>query len=68
MFICQHFSNAKIVSEYHQEIPQSQPVDKPIATQQETHINHETPGRQTKQSNQLSRSHQDDCKTRMDIK
>ena len=28
----------------------------------------ETPGRQTKQSNQLSLPHQDDCKTRMDIK
>ena len=30
--------------------------------------NHETPGRQTKQSNQLSLHHQDYCKTRMDIK
>ena len=29
---------------------------------------HETPGRQTKQSNQLSLHHQDDFKTRMDIK
>ena len=28
----------------------------------------ETPGRQIKQSNQLSLSHQDDCNTRMDIK
>ena len=28
----------------------------------------ETPGRQTKQSNQLSLPHQDDCKTRMYIK
>ena len=33
----------------------------------EPHNNHETPGRYTKQSIQLS-SHQDDCKTRMDIK
>ena len=32
------------------------------------HINHQKPGRQTKQSNQLSLPHQDDCKTRMDIK
>ena len=32
------------------------------------HNNHETPGRQTKQSNQLSLPHQDDCKARMDIK
>ena len=28
---------------------------------------HETPGRQTKPSNQLSLPHQDDCKTRIDI-
>ena len=34
----------------------------------EPHNNHKTPGRQTKQSNQLSLPHQDDCKTRMDIK
>ena len=27
------------------------------------HNNHETPGRQTKQSNPLSFPHQDDCKT-----
>ena len=32
-------------------------------------LNHqETPGRQIKQSNQLSLPHQDDCNTRMDIK
>ena len=29
---------------------------------------HETPGRQIKQSNQLSLPHQDDCNTRKDIK
>ena len=29
---------------------------------------HETPGGQTKQSNQLSLPHQDDCKIRRDIK
>ena len=29
---------------------------------------HETPGRQTKQSNQLSLPHQDDCNTSMDIR
>ena len=29
---------------------------------------HETPGRQIKQSNQLSLPHQDDCNTRMDTK
>ena len=32
-------------------------------------LNHrETPGRQIKQSNQLSIPHQDDCNTSMDIK
>ena len=35
---------------------------------EELYNNHKTPGRQTKQSNQLSLPHQDDCKTRMDIK
>ena len=34
----------------------------------EPHINHTTPGRQTKQRNQLSLPHQNDCKTRRDIK
>ena len=36
--------------------------------EEEPHNNHETPGRQTKQSNQLSLPHRDDCKTRMDTK
>ena len=40
----------------------------PWYREEEPHNNHETPGRQTKQSNQLSLPHQDDCKTRMDIK
>ena len=31
--------------------------------EEETHNNHETQGRQTKQSNQLSIPHRDDCKT-----
>ena len=31
-------------------------------------MNHQTPGRQTKQSNMFSLPHQDDCKTRMDTK
>ena len=35
--------------------------------EEEPHTNHETPGRQTKQSNQLSLPHQDDCKTNMDM-
>ena len=32
------------------------------------HSSHETPGRLTKQSNQLYFPHQDDCNTIMDIK
>ena len=35
---------------------------------EEPHKNHETSESQTKQSNQHSLPHQDDCKTRMDIK
>ena len=37
----------KIVSEYDQEIPQSQTADKPMSS---PHNNHETPGRLTKQT------------------
>ena len=40
----------------------------PWHREEEPHNNHETPGRQTKQSNQLSLLHQDDCKTRRGIK
>ena len=40
----------------------------PWHREEEPHNNHETPGRQTKQSNQLSLPHQDDCNTRRDIK
>ena len=36
--------------------------------EEQPHNNHETPGRQTKQINQLSLIHQDDCKTRIDTK
>ena len=36
--------------------------------EEEPHSNYKTPERQTKQSNQLSLRHQDDCKTRKDIK
>ena len=60
----------KIVNEYGQEIPQSQRKSQknPWHHEEEPHNHHETPVRQTKQSNQLSLPHQDDCKTRMDIK
>ena len=40
----------------------------PWHREEEPHSNQETPGRQTKQSKQLSLPHQDDCKTRRDIK
>ena len=55
----------KKVSEYDQEIPQSQIADN---REEEPLKHHKTPGRQIKQSNQLSLPHQDDCNTRMDIK
>ena len=40
----------------------------PWHRKEEPHNNHETPGRQTKPSNQLSLPIKDDCKTRIDIK
>ena len=55
-------------SEYDQEIPQSQNAANPWHCEEYLHNNHKTLGRQTKQSNQLSLPHQDDCKTGMDIK
>ena len=58
----------KIVSEFDQEILQSQTEDKPHVTVRKSHTTQETLERQTKQSDQLSLSHQDDCKTKMDIK
>ena len=58
----------RIVSEYGQEIPQSQTADNPWHHEEEPLYHHETPGRQIKRSNQLSLPHQDDCNTRMGIK
>ena len=59
---------AKIVSEFDQEIPQSQTADNPVAPRGRA----AQPSRDTrninKQSNQLSLPHQDDFNTRMDIK
>ena len=61
--------NAKIVSEYDQEKLQSQTAQTtPWHREEETLNHHKTPGRQIKQSNQLSLPQQDDCNTRMDIK
>ena len=57
----------KIVSmirNYHNHKLQTNPWHR----EEEPHNNHKTPGRQTKQSNQLSLPQQADCKTRMDIK
>ena len=56
----------KIVSEYDQEITQSQTADNPVAPR--GRAAQPSPGRQFKQSNQLSLPHQDDCNTRRDIK
>ena len=56
----------KKVSEYDQEIPQLQTADNPMAPRGRATQLHETPGRQIKQSYQLSLSHQGDCNTRMD--
>ena len=58
----------KIVSEYDQEIPQSQTADKPMALRGRATQQSRDTRRKTKQRNQLSHSHQNDCKTRMDIK
>ena len=57
----------KIVSmirKYHNHKLQTTPWHR----EEEPLNHHETPGRQIKQSNQLSLPHQDDCNTRMDIK
>ena len=40
----------------------------PWQYEEEPHKNHESPGKQTKQTNQPSLPHRDDCKTRMDTK
>ena len=53
-----------MIKKYHNHKPQTTPWH----SEEEPHNRHETPGRQIKQSNQLSLPHQDDCNTRMDIK
>ena len=47
-----------MIRKYHNHKLQTNPWHR----EEEPHNNHETPGRQTKQSNQLSLPHQDDCK------
>ena len=48
-----------MIRKYHNHKLQTNPWQR----KEEPHNNHETPGRQTKQSDQLSLPHQDDCKT-----
>ena len=63
---CRRWQNTKIVSEYDQEIPQSQTADNPMAPRgRATKL---SPERQTKQSNQPPPPHQYDCNTRIDTK
>ena len=53
-----------MIRKYHNHKPQTTPWHR-----EEEPLNpHETPGRQIKQSNQLSLPHQDDFNTKMDIK
>ena len=53
-----------MIKKYHNHKPQTTPRYR----EEEPLNHHETPGRQIKQSNQLTLPHQDDCNTRMDIK
>ena len=53
-----------MIRKYHNHKPQTTPWHR----EEEPLNHHETPGRQIKQSNQLSLPHQDDCNTRMGIK
>ena len=53
-----------MIRKYHNHKQQTNPWHR----EEEPHNHQETTGRQTKQSNQLSLPHRDDCKTRMDIK
>ena len=53
-----------MIRKYHNHKPQSTPWHR----EEEPLNHHETPGRQIKESNQLSLPHQDDCNTRMEYK
>ena len=55
-------------SEYDQEIHNHKQQTTLWHREEEPLNHHETPGRQIKQSNQLSLPHQDDCNTRKDTK
>ena len=58
----------KIVSEDDQEIHNHKLQTTPWHREEEPHNNHEAPGRQTKQSNQLPLPYQVDYKAGIDIK
>ena len=49
-----------MIRKYHNHKPQTNPLHR----EEEPHNHHDTPEIQTKQSNQPSLPHQDDCKTR----
>ena len=66
--VTSHHFLPNIVSEYDQEIPQSQTADNPMAPRGRAAQPSRDTRRQIKQSNQLSLPHQDDCNTRMVIK
>ena len=53
-----------MIRKYHNHKLQTSPWHR----EEEPLNHHETPGRQIKQSNQLSLPHLDDCNTRMDMK
>ena len=53
-----------MIRKYNNHKPQTTPLHR----DEEPLNHHVTPGRQIKQSNQLSLPHQDDCNTRIDIK
>ena len=56
------------MSEYDQENHNHKPQTIPWHREEEPLNHHEKPGRQIKQSNQLSLPNQDDCNTRTDTK
>ena len=68
IFLSIYSTAAKIVSEYDQEIPQSQTAENPVAPRGRAAQPPRDTWKTIKQSNQLSLPHQDDCNTRMDIK
>ena len=59
-----HSKIVSMIRKYHNHKLQTTPWHR----EEEPLNHHKTPGRQIKQSNQLSLPHQDDCNTRMDIK